>query len=179
MELDGSYPGFPFCLPRMAPLYTRGPPGAHTIFFVAQSSSSGGRHLSSCRNWSPRFRGVFSTPLRPCAVSSPEPLGQQSPAILPALAAPRPPRHVASGCQRPTRGVATVRFTITPTTFFLLSGPMVEVRKTPNRKSPKRRYRMSLQRVGHSSRDGCWRSAATVPTGTREVVLAVPANPKV
>ena len=39
------HPGFPIYLPRMAPLYTREPP-THETFFVAQSSSSGGCHLS-------------------------------------------------------------------------------------------------------------------------------------
>ena len=38
--------------------------------------------LSPRWNWSPRFQGIFPTPLRPCSVSSPDVFGQRSHAIL-------------------------------------------------------------------------------------------------
>ena len=72
----------------MAPLYyTREGRRAHETFFVAQSSSSAGRHLSPrCRatNWSPCFQGIPRTPLHTGALSSPGVFGplQENPSPI-------------------------------------------------------------------------------------------------
>ena len=65
-----SEPGFPICLPRMAPLYTREPPSARnsvrrTIVQLQRRSPQ------PALTWSTSFQGVSQTPLHTCALSSP------------------------------------------------------------------------------------------------------------
>ena len=64
------YPGFPFCLRRMAPLYTRGSPSARN--FVRRTIVRLQRRSPQpAPTWSTSFQGVSQTPLLTCALSSP------------------------------------------------------------------------------------------------------------
>ena len=92
------YPGFPFCLPRMAPLYTRRPPNApdfvrRTIVRLQRWSPQ------PAPTWSTSFQGVISDTAPHLYPSSPT-LHFRPRVSLPALAAPRS----SAACRRTAAG---------------------------------------------------------------------------
>ena len=91
-------PGFPFCLPRMAPLYTRRPPNApdfvrRTIVRLQRWSPQ------PAPTWSTSFQGVISDTAPHLYPSSPT-LHFRPRVSLPALAAPRS----SAACRRTAAG---------------------------------------------------------------------------
>ena len=99
---QGLYPGFPICLPRMAPLYTREPPSAQNSVrrAIVQLQRRSPQPALTCDRLEPKLSGISQTPLHTCALSSPDFLGQRSPAILPAPVAPRS----SAACRRTAAG---------------------------------------------------------------------------
>ena len=95
-------PGFPFYLPRMAPLYTREPPSARNFVpgTIVQLQRPLPQPALTCDRLEPLLSDISQTPLHTCALSSPDFLGQRSPAILPAPAAPRS----SAACRRTAAG---------------------------------------------------------------------------